>query len=106
MAHKNKARLYARFTPSPKQSWVMPILVLLFVAIPACITISLYFSDDGEIKALESNGFKDIKMGGWAPMSCGNDDASSKSFTATNSAGKRVNGVVCCGWFKSCTVRF
>lgn len=27
-------------------------------------------------------------------------------FVATNPQGMRVEGVVCCGWLKSCTVRF
>ena len=63
--------------------------------------------DDGRgYRALEANGFTDITMKGYAWVGCGEDDFYSTHFAATNSAGKRVSGVVCCGSFKGCTVRF
>jgi hypothetical protein len=56
--------------------------------------------------ALTKSGFTDITIGGYDAWSCGEGDAYSTSFTATNPNGMRVSGVVCCGTFKRCTVRF
>lgn len=58
-------------------------------------------------RALEAAGYTNITTHGWAPMSCGQGDTYSTSFTATNPVGRRVKGVVCCGFaFKNCTIRF
>ena len=69
--------------------------------------LALGCEDDGRgFRALEASGFTDIQMKGYAWVGCGQDDAYSTHFAATNSAGKRVSGVVCCGSLKGCTVRF
>jgi hypothetical protein len=76
---------------------------IVFVAMlaPACT------NEGGTTRTLHRHGFTDIQVGGYDPWSCGNDDTSSTSFVATNPAGIRVRGTVCCGLFtKSCTVRF
>lgn len=63
--------------------------------------------DDGRgLQALEANGFTEVRMKGYAWVGCGNGDSYRTRFAATNSAGKRVYGVVCCGLYKGCTVRF
>jgi len=56
--------------------------------------------------ALEKAGFTDIDVGGWAPFSCSDEDSFKTSFTAKNSNGQVVDGAVCCGWLKNCTIRF
>lgn len=56
--------------------------------------------------ALTSQGFTDIQMGGYMWFACGRDDGFSTSFAAKNTLGQRVEGVVCCGLLKSCTVRW
>ena len=65
-------------------------------------------SDEGAAKdSLVKAGFEDIKITGYSPLSCGEDDFSSTGFTATNANGTKVEGVVCCGLiFKECTIRF
>lgn len=55
---------------------------------------------------LRKAGFTDISTGGLDHWSCGKDDLIGREFTATNSQGLRVEGTVCCGNFKGCTVRF
>jgi len=55
---------------------------------------------------LEQAGYSEIRTGGYGWASCGRDDNYATEFTATNPAGRRVSGVVCCGVVKSCTVRF
>ena len=55
---------------------------------------------------LEQQGYEDIRMTGYAPFQCGEGDISSSGFEATAPNGARVEGVVCCGLAKRCTVRF
>lgn len=58
-------------------------------------------------KALDAQGFTDIEITGWAPFSCGEDDAFSTGFRARNVNGKVVQGVVCSGLiFKNSTIRW
>ena len=56
-------------------------------------------------RALTDAGYTDIVVTGWSPFSCGSDDTFSTGFEATNPRGEPVEGVVCCGWVKACTVR-
>ncbi len=63
-------------------------------------------SEDGTRETLEKSGFSDIEVGGYAPFACAKGDAFQTKFTAKNPLGRRVEGVVCCGWLKDCTVRF
>ena len=62
----------------------------------------------GAEAAVQAMGFRDVKTNGVPFFGCGKGDSMlrSRRFTATNSAGARVRGVVCCGLFKRCTVRF
>lgn len=55
---------------------------------------------------LESAGYSDIQIGGYSFFACGQDDHFSTKFVAKNPAGQEVSGTVCCGWLKSCTIRF
>lgn len=56
---------------------------------------------------LTSSGFTEIELRGLAnPFACGQDDLYRMNFKAKNAMGSVVEGVVCCGLAKSCTVRF
>lgn len=58
-------------------------------------------------RALEAEGFKDIKVTGYDWFACAKDDTFHTGFTATNREGKHVSGVVCSGLlFKGATVRY
>ncbi|GAC1393284.1 MAG: hypothetical protein NVS3B10_00590 [Polyangiales bacterium] len=57
-------------------------------------------------RALEDSGYTEVRFTGYVAFSCGRDDNFSTGFVAKNPAGRTVSGVVCCGLFKSCTVRF
>lgn len=61
---------------------------------------------DATKETLRKSGYKDIQTGGYNVFACGRDDNFATEFTATNPAGERVSGVVCCGLWKNCTVRF
>lgn len=62
---------------------------------------------DDRITRLEVEGFTDISVNQGVLFSCGEDDSvlNSYSFKAKKN-GHDVEGVVCCGWFKACTVRY
>lgn len=57
-------------------------------------------------KALTAAGFTNIETHGYSFFGCGEDDTFKTKFTATNPAGKRVDGVVCSSFFKGGTIRF
>jgi hypothetical protein len=58
-------------------------------------------------KLLEAHGYKNIVMRGYTPFGCSEDDTYHDSFTAINSNGIYVSGVVCGGFFfKGNTIRF
>lgn len=57
-------------------------------------------------EALENQGFTDVQLGDHAWYGCSKDDSFNSHFTATNANGRRVSGIVCCGTWKGCTVRW
>lgn len=74
---------------------------LILVALLAGCT-----APDRARETLDNSGYTNIEIGGWAAFGCGESDTYKNHFTATNPNGKRVEGVVCCGLYKGCTVRF
>lgn len=56
--------------------------------------------------ALQSQGFDNIEFHGYSWFACGEDDSFATKFSATNPKGQHVEGTVCCGLMKNCTVRF
>lgn len=62
-------------------------------------------SESDSIRTLEASGFENIELHGFSLWTC-NDYELSQSFRARNAKGKPVEGVVCCGVLKNCTVRF
>ena len=60
------------------------------------------------IGAIEAQGFRDVRLGGAEVLGCAPSE-SSRHFSATNPAGKHVEGTVCCGITgvaKGCTLRW
>lgn len=62
--------------------------------------------DSRSAEALRKAGFTDIRLTGYSYFACGEDDAFRTDFVAKNPQGVDVSGTVCCGWLKSCTIRF
>jgi hypothetical protein len=77
-----------------KLAFILPLLLT------ACT------DDPATIRTLQSSGFSNITTTGYAAFECSDSDTFATGFIATNPAGKRVSGVVCCGLLKGCTVRF
>lgn len=63
-------------------------------------------SQERATKTLSAYGFFDISTGGWQPFACDRDTLTATRFTARNSAGLQVSGVVCCNPWNTCEVRF
>lgn len=91
---------------------IMIVLGIIFVIASGFIVAlsrggsSLSTDPERTRNTLENQGFTDIQIGEYKFGACGEDDYYSTGFTATNPIGNRVSGVVCCGTFKGCTVRF
>lgn len=76
------------------------VICVMIVALTGCT------SEQDARRALEAEGFTVIEITGYRFFGCGDDDAFKTGFVATNQGGKRVEGVVCSGWFKSATIRY
>lgn len=78
-----------------------------FVVLLACLlTVGGCTSPDKTHLILEREGYTDIEITGYAFFSCSQEDTFHTGFRATNLAGNRVEGAVCCGVLKNCTIRF
>lgn len=75
------------------------------IAISALLAATACTRSKDAKEILDAEGYTDIRTTGYAAFRCGRDDWSATGFSATSQAGSRVDGVVCCGMTKSCTVR-
>lgn len=75
----------------------------LLALIPTCGACNV--SEEHATTILAPQGFTEVHTQGYAWIGCG-DDTFGSHFTAVNAAGEPVEGVICCGWLKSCTVRW
>jgi hypothetical protein len=76
------------------------------IAIALALALAACTSPDKAQKTLEAQGFTNIKILGYAPMSCADDDSTCTKFEAKAPSGRRVHGAVGCGYmFKGCTIR-
>lgn len=82
-----------------------PTIVVIMILLAGLLMLPISCTnDEGARDALDAAGYTDITLNGYGWFSCG-DDAFSTQFTATNPRGKKVSGVVCCGFAKACTIR-
>ena len=59
----------------------------------------------GAIEILEAEGYSDIVTTGYNHFSCSEKDQYKTGFRAKTINGATVEGTVCCGLYKDCTVR-
>lgn len=77
------------------------IVALALLMLTACT------SETDARRALEAEGFKDIRVTGYDWFACAKDDTFHTGFVAKNREGREVKGVVCSGLlFKGATVRY
>ena len=78
------------------------VIVMAMALMAGCLT-----GKQEATEALEGAGMSNVQTGGAAWFACSEDDKEwGRKFEATNAQGKRAKGVVCCGIFKGCTVRW
>jgi hypothetical protein len=77
-------------------------LVALAVAVLLAAVGACDVDHDTAVRVLEDDGYEDVRIGDHAWFACGDTFAS--EWTAERN-GRRVEGSVCCGVFKDCTVR-
>lgn len=81
--------------------------ILFFIAVVLAIITSGCTDKSTARRVLSSNGYTNIRLGGYCWFSCSEDDVVSTSFTAISPAGFEVSGCVCEGlFFKHATIRF
>lgn len=81
-------------------------VILFIVAMTFLLPVCCGVSDHDAARAFEAAGLENAKVGGYAFLSCSEDDSYKSHFTATNAKGAQVEGVICCGVMKSCTLRY
>lgn len=84
-----------------------------FIAVAATAAIILVITPltctvpDAKVeRTLAPLGFTDVEPRGFAWFACSKGDAFASEFEATSPTGERVEGTVCCGVLKDCTVRW
>jgi len=80
---------------------VAALLVVLAVA-PTCCGVS----EDDAARTFEAAGLEKATLTGYGWLECGEDDAYRSRFTAVNVKGQQVEGAICCGVMKRCTLRY
>jgi hypothetical protein len=115
VASETKYEAWMREGERKQRRWALAGTIAVVVA--ALIVIAVWYavaanlvevSDDRAVQAIESSGFRDVKLGGADALACPEAE-SSRHFAATNPRGKRVEGTVCCGLTgiaKGCTLRW
>jgi hypothetical protein len=85
---------------------VFVFLIVLAMLIYGISTPFWAYDPPGATRVLEQQGFRDIKIKGYAWFACAKSDTYQTEFEATSFNGTRVTGVVCSGLlFKANTVR-
>ena len=84
---------------------IVGIALVCVVTFVSCFTDACNVGDGDMRRICAAEGLVDCKVTGRAFFQCSEDDAFASSFTAKR-GGRAVEGTVCCGLFKDCTVRW
>ncbi len=83
------------------------VVVLIAFTVLGLFTLTFFHTSAEEVRrTLHKQGFTDVLPGATNLFECGEGDKQGRDFEARNPQGTWVTGVVCCGNFKSCTVRW
>jgi hypothetical protein len=90
------------------KDYIIPILIVSLLCL-ICFSFSFFETKnnfDNVEKILTEQGYTNIDLDGYDFFGCGQEDIYRTKFIATNSNNKTVEGTVCCGFFKKCTIRW
>jgi hypothetical protein len=115
VAQETKLDAWMREGEQKQRRWALAgtiaVVVAALIGIVVWYAIAANFVEVGDeraMQAIESSGFRDVKLGDADALAC-SEAESSRHFVATNPRGKRVEGTVCCGLTgvaKGCTLRW
>lgn len=77
----------------------------IIYALLAALALTACTDANNATRTLVSQGYTEIRINGYALLSCGENDTYATAFTAKGPNGKPVSGAVCAGVFKGNTVR-
>ncbi len=81
----------------------------IYAALACCVLVLWALTrtnESGAARALESAGYTNVALTGYAWFACSGDDWSQTGFHALGPTGVATTGTVCCGLiWKNCTVR-
>lgn len=83
--------------------------IIIWLAVIACALVGSYkymFDTQGTTELLKKNGYTDIVIHGYEYFGCDKNDVFHTAFTAKNSNGVVIDGLVCKGFMKGSTIRF
>ena len=82
--------------------------IVIGVVLATCVSTNMVkVGDQRALETLQAAGYRDALLGGADALACGENE-SSRHFAATNAAGTRAEGTICCGLTgagKACTLR-
>jgi len=77
-----------------------------YILLAAALSLLACTAPDMSTETLHKAGFTQITTGGYAFFTCGDDYTFSTKFSAKNPNKEWVDGAVCCGILKGCTIKF
>ena len=85
----------------------LSLIISCMAIVISCISMQgCNVSQSKAAEVLSNEGFTDVQVTGHAWFACSKGDSFSSNFTAVNPRGQTVEGSICCGVIKSCTVRW
>lgn len=76
-----------------------------FFIVVAVIGLSACTDVEGARKTIKDYGMSPVKVEGYSLFGCGQGDFYHTKFTAMNTQGREVSGIICKGLFKNSTMR-
>lgn len=87
---------------------IAPVVLSFSMLFAWCVAAGVTGCTDEETatRTLSNSGYTEINIKGYSFFGCSQDDFFHTEFSAKNSNGQVVEGIVCSGWLKNGTVRF
>lgn len=89
---------------SESDEFLFKLVSIVGLALVVVLSVWGCPSQDQAVEVLRSEGYTEIETHSSPALAC-EREIFRTGFTARHASGKRVEGVVCCGALKACTVR-
>jgi hypothetical protein len=115
VAESSEVEAWARAGERRQRRWALAGSIAFITAVLIGLAVWYFVagnlvqvSDDRALRAIEAQGFREVRLGGADALAC-SEAESSRHFSAKNPRGDLVQGTVCCGltgMAKGCTLRW